>query len=292
MSLGLSKTRQGIFSRLGNLISRGLDEDFYESLEETLILADAGVETAVYMVDELRERVKAQRIKDATQAQQVLVDITSELLQQAGEPFDDTMPLLLLIVGVNGGGKTTSIGKLSYYFTQKGNSVLMAAADTFRAAAIDQLQTWADRTDAQLVRHQEGSDPAAVVFDAISAAKARGTDVVLCDTAGRLHNKKNLMDELNKIRRVVERDFTGNAKTLLILDANTGLNGLEQARVFSEAAAVDGILISKLDGTAKGGVVLAIAHEYKLPVWFCGTGETMQDLVEFDAREFAQELFG
>ena len=286
---GLEKTKKGLFARMGGLFAKELDDDFYDGLEETLILADVGVQTAMEMVDELRVRAKEQKIKKAEDAKALLVDIATRMLGQSGPEF--SYPMLLLVVGVNGAGKTTTIGRLSNGFQRDGHKVMLAAGDTFRAAAAEQLGLWAERTGAQMVRGKEGGDPAAVVFDAIQAAKARGCDVVICDTAGRLHNRKNLMSELEKIHRVVEREFEGCIKTLLVLDATTGLNGVEQARVFSEIAKVDGIALTKLDGTAKGGVALAVAHEHQLPVWYCGTGEGPEDWTCFDAQAFAKALF-
>ena len=286
---GLEKTKKGLFARMGGLFAKELDDDFYDGLEETLILADVGVQTAMEMVEELRARAKEQKIKKAEDAKGVLVEIAAQMLGEQGPDF--TYPMLLLVVGVNGAGKTTTIGRLSNGFGREGHKVMLAAGDTFRAAAAEQLGLWAERTGAQMVRGKEGGDPAAVVFDAIQAAKARGCDVVICDTAGRLHNRKNLMSELEKIRRVVEREFQGCVRTLLVLDATTGLNGVEQARVFSEIAKVDGIVLTKLDGTAKGGVALAVAHEHHLPVWYCGTGEGAEDWECFDAHAFAKALF-
>lgn len=287
---GLEKTRKGLFERIGSIFSRGLNDDFYEELEEILITADVGVETSVELTERLRKRVKEDKIKDEQKAREAIAGIAADMLRS--EKPDYQYPMLLLVVGVNGAGKTTTIGRLAKRFSDDGHRVLMAAADTFRAAAAEQLETWAERSGSDFVRHAEGSDPAAVVFDGISAAKARGCDVVICDTAGRLHNKKNLMDELSKIRRVVDRDFTGKVLTLLVLDANTGLNGLEQARVFRDAAKVDGIALTKLDGTAKGGVALAVAYEHKLPIWYVGLGEGIEDLQPFDAEQFAQGIFG
>lgn len=286
---GLEKTRKSIFGRIGSFLSRGLDDDFYDELEEVLILADTGVETALELTERLRSRVKEQKIRDEQQARAAMANIAAEMLE-GGQPQYE-YPTLILVVGVNGAGKTTTIGRLAKRYKDEGHSVLMAAADTFRAAAAEQLETWAQRSDAQFVRHAEGSDPAAVVFDGISAAKARDCDIVICDTAGRLHNRKNLMDELSKIRCVVEREFSGQVLTLLVLDATTGLNGLEQAKVFREAAQVDGIVLTKLDGTAKGGIALAVAHEHGLPIWYVGLGEGVDDLRPFDAQEFARSLF-
>ena len=219
-----------------------------------------------------------------------MIDLLSEMMDK-GTP-DYEYPLLILMVGVNGVGKTTAIGRLANQFQKEGKKVLLAAGDTFRAAAAEQLALWAERTQSQFVRGAAGGDPAAVVFDAISAAKARHCDVVLCDTAGRLHNRKNLMDELGKVRKVIDREFEGCIKTLLVLDATTGLNGMEQAKAFSEMAQVDGIALTKLDGSAKGGVAVAITHQYGLPVWYCGTGETKEDWEPFEAKAFARALFG
>ncbi|MFR4250228.1 MAG: signal recognition particle-docking protein FtsY [Christensenellales bacterium] len=291
MSLfGLKKTRDGLLGRMASLFGRRLDEEFYEELEETLILADVGVETSVELVDRLRCEVKTRKITDTKQAREVMVELVAEMMDKGTPEF--TYPLLILTVGVNGVGKTTAIGRLANQFHLEGKKVLLAAGDTFRAAAAEQLGLWAERTDSQFVRGAEGGDPAAVVFDAISAAKARHCDVVLCDTAGRLHNRKNLMDELGKIRKVVSREFEGCVKAMLVLDATTGLNGVEQAKAFSEMAQVDGIALTKIDGSAKGGVALAIAHQYELPVWYCGTGETKDDWEPFEAKAFAKALFG
>jgi fused signal recognition particle receptor len=287
--LGLEKTKKGLLARMGELFSRDLSEEFYEALEETLILADVGVVTTTALCEQLRERVRRDRIRHGEEAKKIVVEIAAHMLRGEGPNF--TYPLLLLVVGVNGAGKTTTIGKLATAFAREDKRVMMAAGDTFRAAAAEQLEIWAGRTGAQIVRGAQGGDPASVLFDAIAAAKARNLDVVICDTAGRLQNRKNLMDELAKLRRVTERSFEGCMRTLLVLDATTGLNGMEQARVFSEAAKVDGIALTKLDGTAKGGVALAIAHQYGIPVWYCGTGESADDFVPFDANVFAKELF-
>lgn len=286
---GLEKTRKGLLKRMGSLFSRDLDEEFYEALEETLILSDVGVETTMYLIEQLRARVKDQKIKKAEDAKALIAHIAADIMQNDGPHFE--YPLLLLVVGVNGSGKTTTIGRLSMGFAREGKKVMLAAGDTFRAAAAEQLDIWAKRTGADIVRGAPGSDPAAVLFDAIAAARARNCDVVICDTAGRLHNRKNLMEELGKMRRVVEREFAGCVVTLLVLDAVTGLNGMEQARVFSEIAKVDGLVLTKLDGTAKGGVALAITHQYGIPVWFCGTGENVEDWEPFDAASFADAMF-
>ena len=291
MSLfGLKKTREGLWGRVASLFGRKLDEEFYEELEEALILADVGVETSVELVERLRDAVREQKINDTERAKQVMIDLLSEMMDK-GTP-DYEYPLLILMVGVNGVGKTTAIGRLANQFQKEGKKVLLAAGDTFRAAAAEQLAQWAERTQSQFVRGAAGGDPAAVVFDAISAAKARHCDVVLCDTAGRLHNRKNLMDELGKVRKVIDREFEGCIKTLLVLDATTGLNGMEQAKAFSEMARVDGIALTKLDGSAQGGVAVAITHQYGLPVWYCGTGETKEDWEPFEAKAFARALFG
>ena len=275
---------------MSQLFGRKLDEEFYEELEEALILADVGVETSVELVERLREEVKAQKITDTEQARRVMIDLVAGMMDK-GEP-DYAYPLLILMVGVNGVGKTTAIGRLAHQFQNEGKKVLLAAGDTFRAAAAEQLGLWAERTGCQFVRGAQGGDPAAVVYDAIAAARARGGEVVLCDTAGRLHNRKNLMDELAKVRKVIGREFKGCVKTLLVLDATTGLNGVEQAKAFSEMAEVDGIALTKLDGSAKGGVAVAITHQYGLPVWYCGTGEGKEDWEPFEARAFAEALFG
>lgn len=286
----------GLFDKIKKLnIFSGLfsiDEDFFEELEEALILSDMGVDTSTEAVDTLRERVKANKIKDPEEVKACLREILVETLDVGDPALDLTdKPAVLLMIGVNGVGKTTTIGKLAHQLKQAGNRVLLAAGDTFRAAAADQLAIWADRAQVEIVRHEEGSDPAAVVFDAMNAARARRVDVVLVDTAGRLHNKQNLMNELNKISRVVDRELPGcDRETLLVLDATTGQNGLIQARQFKETAGLTGIILTKLDGTAKGGIVVAIAQELQVPVKFVGVGEGIGDLRPFDAREFTREL--
>ena len=269
-----------------------VDEDFFEELEENLILSDMGMDTTLEAVETLRERVKANKIKEPEEVKACLREILVEMLDVGATDLDLTdKPAVILMIGVNGVGKTTTIGKLANLLKNQGNRVLLAAGDTFRAAAADQLAIWADRAKVDLVRHEEGSDPAAVVFDAMNAARARKTDVVLVDTAGRLHNKQNLMNELNKIRRVIDREGTASSKeVLLVLDATTGLNGLIQAKQFGESAGITGIVLTKLDGTAKGGVVLAIAKEMGVPVKFVGLGEGIDDLQPFDAVAFAEAL--
>ena len=286
----------GLFDKIKKLnIFSGffsVDEDFFEELEENLILSDMGMDTTREAVETLRERVKANKIKEPEEVKACLREILVEMLDVGPTALELTdKPAVVLMIGVNGVGKTTTIGKLANLLKNQGNRVLLAAGDTFRAAAADQLAIWADRAKVDLVRHEEGSDPAAVVFDAMNAARARKTDVVLVDTAGRLHNKQNLMNELNKIRRVIDREGTASSKeVLLVLDATTGQNGLIQAKQFGESAGITGIVLTKLDGTAKGGVVLAIAKEMGVPVKFVGLGEGIDDLQPFDAVAFAEAL--
>ena len=286
----------GLFDKIKKLnIFSGffsVDEDFFEELEENLILSDIGMDTTLEAVETLRERVKANKIKEPEEVKACLREILVEMLDVGSTDLDLTdKPAVILMIGVNGVGKTTTIGKLANLLKNQGNRVLLAAGDTFRAAAADQLAIWADRAKVDIVRHEEGSDPAAVVFDAMNAARARKTDVVLVDTAGRLHNKQNLMNELNKIRRVIDREGTASSKeVLLVLDATTGQNGLIQAKQFGESAGITGIVLTKLDGTAKGGVVLAIAKEMGVPVKFVGLGEGIDDLQPFDAVAFAEAL--
>lgn len=269
-----------------------ISDEFYEELEEALILSDMGLDTAVEAVEELRSRVKSRKLKDEEEVKACLREILMELLEVGEAELDlSGQPSVVLFVGVNGVGKTTSIGKLAAYLKKQGKRVLLAAGDTFRAAAADQLTIWAERSNLDIVKHEEGSDPAAVVFDAMNAARARGIDVVLIDTAGRLHNKQNLMNELSKISRVVDREAVGASKeTLLVLDATTGQNGLIQAKQFAQSAGITGIVLTKLDGTAKGGIVVAIAKEMKLPVKFVGLGEGIDDLQVFDAKAFTEAL--
>ena len=278
-----------IFANFGS----ELTDDFYDELEESLILADTGMDTTLELVEELRGRVREEHIKTVEEARECMCRVITDAMT-VGEPTLNlsTKPAVVLFIGVNGVGKTTTIGKLANNLRQQGKKVLLAAADTFRAAAIDQLQIWADRAQVDLVRHEEGSDPAAVVFDAINAGTARGCDVVICDTAGRLHNKKNLMDELSKIARVIEREAPGCAKeVLLVLDATTGQNALNQAKLFREAAGLTGLVLTKLDGTARGGVVIGIREELDIPIKYIGVGEQIDDLRPFDPVEFANALF-
>ena len=291
---GLTKTRKAMEDTLSNVFSgfSSLDDDFYDELEECLILADLGVETAGRAVERLRRRVKEQRLREPEEARQALRDILVEMLQVGDSCLRlGTKPSVILVIGVNGVGKTTTIGKLSKQLIDEGKKVLMCAGDTFRAAAADQLEIWAERTGADIVRQHEGADPAAVVYDGIQAAKARQADVLLCDTAGRLHNKANLMNELNKISRIIDRELPEAEKeVLLVLDATTGQNGLLQAKQFKEIAGVTAIALTKLDGTAKGGIVIAVADALQIPVKYIGVGEKAEDLMPFDAGEFVRAL--
>ncbi len=291
---GLSRTRQNMAISLNSMFASftGENEEFFDELEETLILADAGVDTSVEAVEQLRETVKARGLRGGEEVRAALGEILENVLDVGDRSLAlDTKPAVILVVGVNGVGKTTTIGKLAARLREEGKKVLLCAGDTFRAAAAEQLTIWAQRSGADIVRHEEGSDPAAVVFDAISAAKSRGCDVVLCDTAGRLHNKQNLMNELSKIRRVISRELPeASVETLLVLDATTGQNGLIQAKQFGEATGLTGIVLTKLDGTAKGGIVFAIANEMHLPVKFIGVGEQIDDLTPFDAHGFVEAL--
>lgn len=258
-----------------------------------MITADLGVESTEYIIETLRDRVTYKRITDGNKVKEEIKDIISEILTERDTKMNlSTKPSVILVIGVNGVGKTTSIGKMAAYYKSKGKKVMLAAADTFRAAAIDQLDIWAKRAGCDIIKHQENSDPAAVVFDACSAAKARGADVLICDTAGRLHNKKNLMAELEKINRVIERELSGcDHETLLVLDASTGQNAVNQAKLFSETAHITGIILTKLDGTAKGGIVISISKEQNVPVKFIGVGEGIDDLREFNPRDFTKALF-
>ena len=292
---GLSKTRSAITERVDTVLSsfKTVDEELFEELEEALIMADIGVDTSLYIIGELRKRAKEQGIKEAAELKGVLKEIISEILIHQDSKVDTSKkPTVIMVIGVNGVGKTTSIGKLAARFRKDGKKVILAAADTFRAAAIDQLQIWADRSGAEIVKHQEGSDPSAVVFDAIAAAKSRNADIVICDTAGRLHNKKNLMEELKKTARVIERE-TGSAdnEVLLVLDGSTGQNALIQAKEFAAVANITGVILTKLDGTAKGGVVIALSREQNIGVKYIGVGEGIDDLQEFNPQEFADALF-
>lgn len=292
---GLTKTRESIAKQVNNVFSVfvKVDDELFENLEEALIMADIGVETSTYIIEKLRDNVKHKHITDGNLVKEELKSIISEILSTLDTTVDtSTTPSVILVIGVNGVGKTTSIGKIASHYKSMGKKVLLAAADTFRAAAIDQLDIWAQRSGCDIIKHQENSDPAAVVFDACTAAKARGADILICDTAGRLHNKKNLMAELAKINRVIERELPDSAReTLLALDATTGQNAVSQAKLFSEAADITGIILTKLDGTAKGGIVISIAKEQNVPVKFVGVGEGIDDLQEFNSDDFAKAIF-
>ena len=292
---GLTKTRESIAKQVNNVFSVfvKVDDELFENLEEALIMADIGVETSTYIIEKLRDNVKHKHITDGNLVKEELKSIISEILSALDTKVNtSTTPSVILVIGVNGVGKTTSIGKIASHYKSMGKKVLLAAADTFRAAAIDQLDIWAQRSGCDIIKHQENSDPAAVVFDACTAAKARGADILICDTAGRLHNKKNLMAELAKINRVIERELPDSAReTLLVLDATTGQNAVSQAKLFSEAADITGIILTKLDGTAKGGIVLSIAKEQNVPVKFVGVGEGIDDLQEFNSDDFAKAIF-
>lgn len=294
---GLSKTKNGITGKVDDLLKsyKKIDEDLFEELEEILITSDMGVQTTMEIIDDLRDRVKKEKVSDPADVKQLLMDKLTEILEDLpdSEINIDPSPAIILVVGVNGVGKTTSIGKMAYRFKSEGKKVLLAAGDTFRAAAIDQLKIWGDRVGVDVIRHQEESDPAAVIYDAVQAAKARGTDVLICDTAGRLHNKKNLMNELGKIFKVVDREYEGATKeVLLVLDATTGQNAVQQAKTFKEVANITGLVLTKLDGTAKGGVVVGISRELNVPVKLIGVGEQMEDLQKFDPNTFVKAIFG
>ncbi|MDR3210081.1 MAG: signal recognition particle-docking protein FtsY [Oscillospiraceae bacterium] len=287
---GLSKTTKNLGGMF--LSFTGANDEFFDELEEKLILADVGADTASDAVERLREAARQNAYRGADEVRSALADILIERVSGAESALNlRTSPSVVLMIGVNGVGKTTTLGKLAKAFTADGKKVLLVAGDTFRAAAAEQLGIWAERAGADLIRHAEGADPASVIFDGIAAAKARGADVVLCDTAGRLHNKSNLMNELNKISRIIDRELPGaDRETLLVLDATTGQNGLIQARQFQESAGITGIVLTKLDGTAKGGIVVAIASQLGLPVKYIGVGEGADDLIPFDAREFVEAL--
>ena len=293
---GLSKTTQNITGKIDQMLGNytKIDEDMLEELEEILITSDVGYETTVEIVDRLRQNLKEKLIDDPAQVKPELKLVIETMLQENQESLRiEQSPSILVVVGVNGVGKTTSIGKLAHQMKGQGKSVLLAAADTFRAAAADQLTIWAERSGVDIVKHQEGADPSAVIFDGIHAAKKRNIDVLICDTAGRLHNRKNLMQELGKIFKIVEREYPeANKEVLLVIDATTGQNAMNQAKVFQEVAPLSGIILTKLDGTAKGGVVLAITQELKIPVKFIGVGEQIDDLQMFDASSFAEAMIG
>lgn len=291
---GVRKTKDSMMSKIGALFGahKQLDDDFFDELEEVLITCDIGVETSLSIVEKLRASVKAKKLTTPDETRAELKNIIEEMLGEDKKIDTSTTPSVILVIGVNGAGKTTTIGKLAAKYKNEGKKVLVAAADTFRAAAIEQLQIWTERAGVDIVKHAEGSDPAAVVFDAVTAAKARGTDVLICDTAGRLHNKKNLMDELKKISRIIHEQGEGcSLETLLVLDATTGQNAVNQAKLFSEVADITGIVLTKLDGTAKGGIIISINNELGIPVKLVGVGEKLDDLQEFNAHDFAEALF-
>ncbi len=294
LKAGLKKTKDSMMGKIERLLHSftKIDDELFDELEETLILCDIGVNTSVKICDELRDRVKQKGITDPSLIKDMLKEVITDMLGE-DTPLDlSTTPSVVLVIGVNGAGKTTTIGKLSYQLAQEGKKVIVAAADTFRAAAIDQLEVWTDRAGVDIVKHNAGSDPAAVVFDALTAAKARNADVVICDTAGRLHNKKNLMDELRKIARIVHQQAEGcSLEVLLALDATTGQNAVNQARQFNEVADITGIILTKLDGTAKGGIIISITDELKIPVKLVTVGEKIEDIQPFVAKDFVNALF-
>lgn len=292
---GLKKTRESMARKVDAIVNSftKIDEELFEELEETLIMSDVGVATSAEICRRLRAAVKQRGVTDAAEVRELIKEIIAEMLAGGEALSISTKPSIVLVIGVNGVGKTTTIGKLAASLKAQGRRVLLGAADTFRAAAIDQLQVWADRAGVEMVRQSEGADPAAVVFDAITAGRARGVDVIICDTAGRLHNKKNLMDELSKISRVIQREAPGcDVEVLLVLDATTGQNALNQARQFKEAAGITGIILTKLDGTARGGVVIGIRQELEVPIKYIGVGEQVDDLRPFNAADFVDALFG
>jgi len=291
---GLQKTKNSIFGQVDNLFKAfvKVDEELLEELEELLITADVGFESTEQIIDSLRQRIKDERLSGPEETKEALVDILKGMIGDGGELDLSTTPSVILVIGVNGVGKTTSIAKIAHHLISSGKKVVLAAGDTFRAAAIDQLQIWADRAGADLIKNSEGSDPAAVVFDAVSAAKSRKADVLIIDTAGRLHNKKNLMNELAKIDRVISRELPdASRETLLVLDSTTGQNAVIQAKEFKNSADITGLVLTKLDGTAKGGIVFSIKNELDIPVKYIGVGEQIDDLQPFTADEFVKALF-
>lgn len=293
---GLTKTRDNIVSGMDSIFHgfSKIDDDFYEELEETLIMGDLGVRTTEEIIEDLKAKVKERHIKEPVECRQLLIDSIKEQMDvgETAYEFEDRQSVVF-VIGVNGVGKTTTIGKLAGKFRAERKKVILAAADTFRAAAIDQLEIWGERAGIEVIKHEENSDPAAVVFDAVHAARNKKADLLICDTAGRLHNKKNLMEELRKIARVIEREYPdANREVYLVLDATTGQNALQQARLFQEVADITGIILTKLDGTAKGGIVVAIKSELKIPVRYIGVGEGIDDLQKFNAADFAKALFG
>ena len=291
---GLKKTRDSVVGQIDSMLKSfsKIDEELFEELEELLVMGDVGINTSQKICEQLRKKVKKEGVTNPKDVHRLLEEIVADMLEGGQELNITTNPSIILVIGVNGVGKTTTIGKLANNLRKDGKKVLLSAADTFRAAAIDQLEIWAERSKCDIVKQNEGSDPAAVVFDSIRAAKARGTDVIICDTAGRLHNKKHLMDELNKISRIIDRELPdADKEVLLVLDATTGQNAVNQAREFKNAAGITGIVLTKLDGTAKGGVVLSIKEELDVPVKYIGVGEQIDDLQPFDPQNFAKALF-
>lgn len=293
ISEGLKKTRDSLGQLFDGVFSGGsVNDELFDDLEEALVLGDTGASTAAAICEELRKRVKKDGVTDPEKVREMLAEVIAEMLRGGQELNLESKPAIIMVIGVNGAGKTTTIGKLAKRFEDAGKKVVVAAADTFRAAAIEQLEVWAQRSGAEIIKHSEGSDPAAVVFDAIAAGKARHADIIICDTAGRLHNKKGLMDELAKIGRIIEREAAGSSvETLLVLDATTGQNALNQAREFGAACGITGIVLTKLDGTARGGVVIGIKQELGIPIKFIGVGEQADDLQPFDPDAFAKALF-
>lgn len=292
---GLSKTKDALTDKINETLKLAItiDDDLYEELEEILVMSDIGMDTTIIIIDNLKAKIRKEKINDPNEVYAALKSVIKDMLLDGTEKAEETKnKKIMLVIGVNGAGKTTSIGKLAFKNKQEGKNVLLAAADTFRAAAIDQLEVWSKRAEVDIVKHMEGSDPAAVIFDAINAAKSRNIDLLICDTAGRLHNKKNLMDELSKIGRIIDKEFSDTEKeTLLVLDATTGQNAVVQAKQFMESCPIDGIILTKLDGTAKGGVVISIKNTLSIPVRYIGVGEGIEDLQEFDAESFAEALF-
>jgi fused signal recognition particle receptor len=297
LKMGLSKTRNGIVDKVDSVLKayKKVDEELFEELEEVLITSDAGVNTTMEIIDRLRTESKKRKITESAELRELIKEILIDILtlEESNELNVSNSPSVILVVGVNGVGKTTSIGKIAHRMKGQGKKVILAAGDTFRAAAIDQLEIWSNRVGVDIVKHQEGADTAAVIFDAIQSAKSKNTDILICDTAGRLHNKKNLMNELGKVSKVLEREFNeANKETLLVLDATTGQNAIQQAKVFKEVTNINGVVLTKLDGTAKGGVVLSIANELNIPVKLIGVGEGMEDLQIFNPNDFVNALFG
>lgn len=292
---GLTKTRDSFTEKVTEVLNLAvtIDDDLYEELEEILIMADIGIDTTEEVIERLKIKIKEDKIKDPDQVKPCLKEVLIEMLEEGNEVNDySKFPKVVLVIGVNGVGKTTSIGKISAKLKDDNYKVLMAAGDTFRAAAIDQLDVWSNRAGVELIKHKEGSDPGAVIFDAIQAARARKADVLICDTAGRLHNKKNLMNELSKVNRIIDREYSeAHKETLLVLDATTGQNAVQQAKQFMDACPIDGIVLTKLDGTAKGGVIISIKTQLDIPVKFIGVGEGIDDLQKFEPKEFVEALF-